>query len=208
MVADRSSRVAQGIVGLDQGASLVEVGLQGPLPHVAGVDEQHGPVLLTQASQRLDIAGKSNQPAAIVVGHKLAVHVVAADDRYRDHVAAMRRTGCCAAGAQARPVHLTLVVDVDPHRAADLTVRRPHSANRDVLLADGRPGGRRNEADFLLVAFRLREYIGVMRGLVALDIQFDQPPGRAVAKLLCQRPTAVEDGLLEIDQPAQTQLEG
>ncbi len=53
----------------------------------------------------------------------------------------------------------------------------------------------------------LREDIGMMRRLVALDIELDEAPFRAFASFFCQRAPAVEVRLLEVDEPAQAELE-
>ena len=85
MIADRGGPVSQRVVSGDDRRALIEIGLQGPLEHVAGVDEQHGSAVDgTRGTEIRDIAAEQGETAAILALEDSAVQVVRADDRERD----------------------------------------------------------------------------------------------------------------------------
>ena len=104
-------------------------------------------------------------------------------------------------------MHLALIVDLNPQRVADGAMRHLDGANRNIVFANWRPGGRRHEAYLLLAAAIFRINIGVRCGLVAFDVEFDETPGRSTSLFLGERSPAVEIRFLEVDQSAKAQFE-
>ena len=107
----------------------------------------------------------------------------------------------------ARPVHLALIVDLDPECVADRAVRHPDCAKCKIVLANRRPGGRGHETHLLQPTALFRINIGVRCSLVAFDIEFNETPRRSTSLFLCECPPSVEIRFLEIDQPAEAQFE-
>ena len=81
MVADGRGGVTQRVVCGDHRLPLVEVGLQGALEHVAGVEEQHGAaVTRARGAQVADVAAEQRQATPIAALQDAAVQIVRADD--------------------------------------------------------------------------------------------------------------------------------
>ena len=83
----------------DDDRAFGQVRLERALEHVAGVDEQHGPIAGARGSQVADIAAEQRQPATPIAGHDAAVQVVGANDGESDGACGGRGSrGPCGLG--------------------------------------------------------------------------------------------------------------
>ncbi len=86
VIAHGGGVITEGIVGLDNRGTFGQVGLQRALPHVTGIDEQHGAIAFPRFAKRGHVAGKRHDPAAIALRDEFTVDIAGTDDGDDDSV--------------------------------------------------------------------------------------------------------------------------
>ncbi len=85
VIAHCGGGVAERVVGRDNWRAFPQVRLERPLPHVAGVDQQHGAAIARAGrAEVLHVAREQGEAAVTILGKDAAVEIVGADDRERD----------------------------------------------------------------------------------------------------------------------------
>ena len=89
------------LVGFDHDGAFGDVRFERPLPHVAGIHEQHATLVArTRRTQVLQVTAEQRQAALPIAIETRTVQIVRADDRQRDRRRAWRR-GAARRGDQA-----------------------------------------------------------------------------------------------------------